>query len=50
VIITNEGAIPNDYFRIKYEANKTAIKAALEAGETIEGATLSNGGTTIQIR
>jgi hypothetical protein len=50
VIITNEGAIPTDYFRIKYEANKTAIKAALEAGETIEGATLSNGGTTIQIR
>jgi hypothetical protein len=50
VVIINEEKIPENYFRIKREPNKTELKAALEAGETIEGVTLSNGGTTIQIR
>ena len=50
VVITDVEKIPDNYFRVKKEPNKTEIKAALEAGETIEGATMSNGGTTIQIR
>lgn len=36
-------ALPDRFVRVKKEFNKTAIKAALEAGETVEGFTLSNG-------
>ena len=50
VIITNEDAIPDLYLRTKKEPNKTAIKEALEKGDEVPGAMLSNGGNTIQIR
>lgn len=49
VIIYNEDELPEEFFRIKKEPNKTLIKQAL--GKTdVRGATLSNGGTTIVIR
>jgi len=50
VIITDESAIPDALMRITKEPNKAAIKAALKNGEYVSGATLSNGGTTIQVR
>lgn len=50
VIITDESAIPDAFMRITKEPNKAAIKAALKSGNTISGASLSNGGTTIQVR
>lgn len=50
VIITDETVIPDAFCRITKEPNKTAIKNALKSGTIIPGATLSNGGTTIQVR
>lgn len=50
VIITDESAIPDQFMRITKEPNKAAIKSALKNGTVISGATLSNGGTTIQVR
>ena len=37
------------FTRVKREADKAAIKAALEAGEIVPGASLSNGGSTVRI-
>ena len=50
VVIVDESAIPDDFMRIKKEPNKTAIKAALETGQSIAGAVMSNGSTTVSIR
>lgn len=50
VIITDETKIPDEYFRIKKEVNKTKLKDALKDGAIIEGAQLSNGGSTIRIK
>lgn len=50
VIVTDESAIPDAFCKITKEPNKTAIKNALKSGTIIPGATLSNGGTTIQVR
>lgn len=50
VMILDESAIPDDFMRIKKEPNKTAIKAALETGQSIAGAVMSNGSTTVSIR
>ena len=50
VMILDESAIPDAFMRIKKEPNKTAIKAALETGQAISGAVMSNGSTTVSIR
>lgn len=50
VIVTDEAAIPDAFMKITKEPNKTAIKNAIKSGQYIPGATLSNGGTTIQVR
>lgn len=50
VMIVDEDAIPDAFMRIKKEPNKTAIKAALEAGQQVSGAVMSNGSTTVSIR
>ena len=42
--------MPNKFKRIKVEADKKALLDALKAGESIEGATLSNGPPTLTIR
>lgn len=42
--------LPDDLVRIKREPNKTAIKAALEAGRAVPGYLLSNGGQTLQVK
>jgi len=50
-IINDESAIPSDYFETPApKLNKSAVAAALKEGRDIPGATLSNGGSTIQIR
>jgi hypothetical protein len=38
VEVTDELALPDEYKRIKVEADKTAIKAAIKAGGTVQGA------------
>lgn len=50
VVITNEGALPEQFTRTKREPNKTAIKEALERGEEVPGAELGNGGESLRIR
>lgn len=47
--ITDETAIPEQYFRVKREVSKTDIKAALKNGEAIDGVELVEN-QNIQIR
>ena len=42
VVITDADALPSQFVRTKTEPDKTAIKTALEDGEVICGAMLSN--------
>jgi hypothetical protein len=43
-------ALPEGLRRWKCETDKHAVKAALEAGEVVPGATLNNGGTVLTVR
>lgn len=49
VIITDEAEVPESYCRIKREPAKDIIREALEAGEYVPGAALSNGETTLRV-
>jgi hypothetical protein len=49
VIITNEHELPDHYVRIKREPDKTKIKAAIQGGDHVPGAALSNSETTLAI-
>lgn len=42
--------LPDDLVRIKREADKAAIKAALEAGRDVPGYVLSNGSPSLSVR
>jgi hypothetical protein len=42
--------LPDDLVRIKREANRTAIREALQAGRALEGLSLSNAPPTLAIR
>jgi hypothetical protein len=50
VIVVNEAELPDEFVKIERKPNKTAIGNALKAGMQVPGASLSNGGETIQIR
>lgn len=50
VKITDESAIPDKFFRVKREADKTAIKKALQVGDSVEGAELSQGKHRLTIK
>ena len=50
VVVTDEAALPDAFVRIKREPDKAAIKAALERGELVNGAGLSNGLASLSIR
>lgn len=50
VVITDEAAIPDDYFRVKREVDKTLIKKAISDGFVVTGASLSNGGSRLTVR
>ncbi|MDE2105686.1 MAG: siphovirus Gp157 family protein [Patescibacteria group bacterium] len=43
-------ALPQGFFKIRKDPDKTALKAALEAGERIPGAELALGDETLMIR
>lgn len=43
VAIENEDTLPDEYVRIKREADKTALKKALQSGAEIEGVSLKEG-------
>ena len=50
VVIEDEASIPERFIRIKREIDKTAINAAVKAGEEIPGVVVSNGGSRLTIR
>ena len=50
VVIVNEREIPSEFFRVKREPDRTAIKAAITAGEYVAGTTLTNAEPTLAIR
>lgn len=50
VVLTDEGAIPGDFIRVKKEPDRKAIKEALIAGLRVAGAALSNGAPSLTIR
>lgn len=43
-------ALPQGYFKVEKKADKTAIKAAIDAGEAIPGASIVTGEPSITIR
>lgn len=47
VAIAEGAVVPEDYRRIKWEPDKTALKEALEAGEEFEGITLEENESMI---
>ncbi len=49
VKIDNEADIPKEYWRVKLEVDKTAIKEAILSGKTVEGAHLESA-VSIQIK
>lgn len=50
-VITDEAALPSKFWKPSDpKLDKRAVLAALKEGETVPGATLSNGGTTLQVR
>ncbi len=50
IIIFDEDILPDRLMRITKTPDKGLIKTAIDNGESINGAGLSNGGETIQIR
>jgi hypothetical protein len=50
VDVTDLDALPQGYFRLKKEADKTAIKKAIETGEEIPGAVLVLGDESLIVR
>lgn len=50
VQIDDVDALPQGYYRVKKEPDKTAIKKAFGAGETIPGASIVTGEPTLTIR
>lgn len=50
VVVSDEAAVPDRFWRVKREIDKAAINAAVKAGEEIPGVTVSNGGTRLTVR
>lgn len=50
VVITDEGLVPDKYFRTERVLMKTPLHEDLERGEKIDGAVLSNPAPYLQIR
>lgn len=50
VTISDEAAIPDRFIRTKREIDKTAINAAVKAGEEIPGVVIGNASTRLTVR
>lgn len=50
LVIEDENLLPLEYGSNVWKPDRKAIKAALDEGKEVRGATLSNGGETISIR
>lgn len=49
VVVTDKGALPPEFICTKTEPDRAAIRDALNAGQTVPGACLSNGGRALRI-
>ena len=50
VVVVDEDKVPDNYKKTTITIDKIALKKALQEGKAIEGASLSNGGESLQIR
>ena len=50
VIVTDETALPDEYFDVKRTLSKTRLAEDLKAGVILDGATLSNGMNVITLK
>lgn len=50
VVVSDEAAVPDHFWRVKREIDKPAINAAVKAGEEIPGVSVSNGATRLTVR
>ena len=50
VEIIDDAALPDAFVKVVTTPDKTAIKAALERGESVEGAVLGNGHESLSVR
>lgn len=50
VVITDEAALPEEFLRVTTSPDKAKIKAALEMGQVVLGATLQNTMPTLTVR
>lgn len=50
VEITDEAKLPKAYVKVATTPDKTAIKAALDAGKTVKGAQMKTGEETLSVR
>lgn len=48
--VIEETLVPEEFWRVKREINKTAINEAVKAGQTVPGVGMDNGGTSITVR
>lgn len=49
-IITDEGALPDEFKKINVSVDKTKVNAAIKGGAVIDGVSMDNGGEKITIR
>lgn len=49
-LVTDEGQIPDEYFKVERTLRRSDVLADLKQGVVIPGAVLSNGGSTLQLR
>jgi hypothetical protein len=50
VLITDEAQLAEEFWRISRSPDRPLIKAALDAGRPVEGATMSNGSPVLSVR
>lgn len=50
VVVVDDAVLPDDLVRVKREADKEAIRAALEAGRDVPGATIQQRGLVLRVK
>lgn len=50
VVVADDAVLPDDLVRVKREADKEAIRAALEGGREVPGATIQQRGLVLRVK